>query len=239
MDIVYTLKNTKKSPELNYSLRSLKNIKHDNVYIVGGIPDNIDKQEVKYVYSEQFSNNKFINIINNIYNIIMSDELSDDFVLMNDDFFFINTIKNPVKELNLFYKLAEDVYKKFCELGRGESIYTKGLDYNIRLLKKLGIQKPLYYDLHIPFIYNKLKLRELFERIPDIKYCGCSHTRTLYGNLYYKDSKQLVKDVKIFENSDFKIEKGQKFLSCSDKGFRKIEPYLKSLFPNRSKYELY
>ena len=45
MDIVYLVKNSRTNDELTYSLRTLVNVPHDKVFLVGGCPDNIKKIE--------------------------------------------------------------------------------------------------------------------------------------------------------------------------------------------------
>ena len=100
MDILYTLKQCDQCDELIYSLRSLCNLPHDRVFLVGGCPKNIDKSKVVYIPTEQ-KGTKWRNSTNNVKTACKDPRLSDDFILMNDDFFVLKPINDPAKELNL------------------------------------------------------------------------------------------------------------------------------------------
>ena len=62
MDIVYVVGENERNESLKYSLRSLKNIPHDDVYIIGHKPAWV--KNVKYVNRIQRVRNKFQNIFN-------------------------------------------------------------------------------------------------------------------------------------------------------------------------------
>ena len=49
MDIVYVIKDCSFCEELTYSLRSLVNVPHDNVIIIGGLPKNIDENKIVHI----------------------------------------------------------------------------------------------------------------------------------------------------------------------------------------------
>ena len=52
MDIVYPIKKTIKNEDLRYSLRSLCNIEHNKVFIIGELPDWVS-EEVYYIPVQQ------------------------------------------------------------------------------------------------------------------------------------------------------------------------------------------
>lgn len=235
MDVVYLLKECRQNPELTYSMRSLANLPHNRVFMVGGCPDNINKQKIAHVPALQ-GNNKFRNTTNNIQLVCHNKELSEDFILMNDDFFVLKPIKDPVAELNLCRGEIETVlqeYKKrfhnFC------SSYIQGMMQTKVFLEDIGIKNPLSYELHIPMVLNKKKILELF-KLPYINTINVFHWRSVYGNLYLKESKQ-INDVKVLVDY-FHPLGSDKFLSTEDNSFQRCRIYLNNLFPDKSPYEL-
>lgn len=59
MDIVYLVKECRINEELTYSLRSLVNLPHDKVFLVGGCPTNIDKTKITHIPTLQGNNKVF------------------------------------------------------------------------------------------------------------------------------------------------------------------------------------
>ena len=232
MDILYTLKHGDVNEELTYSLRSLCNLPHDKVFFVGGCPSNINKNKIIHIPVEQKST-KWRNSTNNVRLACMDERLSDDFILMNDDFFILEPIADPVKELNVSGGTMQSVYDKVYEKYGKEINWCKGMRETRDLLQKQGIYNPLCYELHIPFIFNKSKFLAIFD-IPGVQDINVLHKRSLYGNLHLKNT-QMATDVKVRKEQEIPV--GSKFISCSDKGFEVIKPILEKLFPQKSEYE--
>lgn len=233
MDILYTLKNCSNCDELTYSLRSLVNLPHDRVFIVGGCPNNINKSKVIHIKTEQNST-KWKNSTENVKKACADARLSDDFILMNDDFFILRQVANPVQEFNIAWDTMQKLYDSSLARGAACANWYKGMKETKDLLQKQGISDPLCYDLHTPFVFNKAKFLKIFD-IAGINDIDVLHWRSVYGNLYLKDT-QFIEDVKVRTANDFKQD--SKFISCSDSGFGIIKPILNKLFPNKSEYEL-
>ena len=229
MDVVYFLKECSYCEELNYSLRSLENLPHDKVFIVGGCPRNIQNVEHRFISQR---GNKYKNTTNSLKHICKDKDLSEDFILMNDDFFILKPVDE--KDLIMCRGYVKDVlayYKKRF----GENDYSLGMEQTEIFLKDLGIEKPLSYELHTPLKMNKGNVLKMFE-LPYIDSLSIVHTRTLYGNLFYKDS-EVMEDVKVYKNTHFPIKSG-KFLSCEDASWPMVRGYVEKLFPNKSRYEI-
>ena len=79
MDIVYLLKDSDVNEELTFSLRSLKNIPHDKVFLVGGFPANIDSEKVYHIPTYQ-GLNKYNNTTNSLKTAANTKEISEDFI---------------------------------------------------------------------------------------------------------------------------------------------------------------
>mgnify|MGYP003305641742 CR=1 FL=1 len=235
MDILYTIKDGKDyNEELIYSLRSLINIPHDRVFIVGGLPSDIKKSEIIHIPTEQKST-KWRNSTNNLKTAIQDERLSDWFIYMNDDFFILKTIELPEQELNLCYETMENYYMRLAK-KHAETPYMRGMLETKNLLNSLGIKNPLSYELHIPFIFNKDRLKEMFS-IKGIGNINVLHKRSLYGNLYLKDSK-FHSDVKIHNGKEFDVKNCNKFLSTNELSFITVRPFLEERFNKKSKYEI-
>lgn len=233
MDIVYTLRNHYDGEELRYSLRSLKNIPHDKVFFVGGCPR--WAKNIIHIPTEQ-KGTKYKNTTNNLITACNDPRISANFILMNDDFFILEQIKNPTKELNLYMGTVQSYIDKLKKRHPTGSAYIKGMEQTKGFLEGLGVSEPLSYELHIPFVLNKKKFLKMFE-LTGVKEIPCFHKRTVYGNLHLKGGTD-TKDVKIFFNSGFVPNKLGKFLSCDDMGFYTLHNFLLNKLPKKSVYEI-
>jgi hypothetical protein len=224
MDIVYPLKNMTEDDyvELRYSLRSLKNIEHDRVIIVGGKPDwvkNIIHIDEYDVHSLKGSNS--LRKILTTFSIV-----SDDFIYMNDDFFMLKPQKVKYFHQGNF---RENVEHKAPLLNY--SRYWQGMHRTAILF-----DEPLDYEVHYPFVFNKNKFLEMLKKYDMTKAYAL---RSLYGN-EYKVGGEYVKDNKVYNLDDFRNAfKTDYFVSSSDQlpvddAFIKI---LDNFFPDKSPYE--
>jgi hypothetical protein len=221
MDVVYPVKNVSSNDfvELRYSLRSLKNLKHDKVIIVGGHPDWL--KGVSFVEEEDISTLKGLNTLRKIK--AAANVASDDFILMNDDIFLMKP-----QEIKYYHqgKLKENVERKAPLLNY--SRYWQGM-HRVSILFK----DPLDYELHYPFIFNKNNFFALLKKYDMTQ--PYSFTRSLYGNEYNVGGEYL-KDNKVYTLDTLE---GELFVSSSDQlpvddAFVQV---LDRLFPEKSPYE--
>lgn len=225
MDVVYFVKDGIHNDELRHSIRSVcKNMPYRRIWVFGGCPKNI-VPDVR-VRVEQEGKTKWDKVHAMFKMAAENKEISDDFILMNDDFF----IMKPIDKIEPIHRgLLEDHVKV---LGTGQ--YRRMLEGVDAELKKRG--KSTYsYELHTPFVYNKKKLLKLLNDNPNLR---C--TRTMYGNLYKIGGKR-ASDVKIFSSTpDFDYE-NTTFLSTDDP---MVKPtcdtwrYIMKQFPGQCKYEI-
>lgn len=235
MDIVYLYKNSGRD-EIIYSLRSLENIPHDKVFIVGDCHKYINKEKVIYIPAEN-NGSKYHNTTANLKLACQDERLSDDFILMNDDFFILKPIKEPKEELNFHKGTIDKVVERLLGRYSQGSEYIRGMAQTGELLKKIGIEDPLCYELHIPFVLNKHNFLQMFKDFADdIAKIKCFHKRSFYGNLYYKDSKFMT-DIKTDGVKNLFPQKEQKFISSSDFSFDTMKFFLKDLLSKKSIYE--
>jgi hypothetical protein len=225
MDVVYICR-FHDNEELRYSLRSLVNVNHDNVWLVGGKPlwYTGNYQEVRYTGS------KYSHARANLTAIINNPDISDDFILMNDDFYIIK----PLGDLGVYNEgLLKDKIEKYNTFGP-RSNYTKMLKTTYEYLTNKGILNPLCYDLHVPMIMNKSLLEQALR--------NQTLWRSTYGNLNNVGG-QNIEDVKVYSligpepRIDY-LNNPYPFLSSQDDTFQEIKMnVLDKLFKKKSQYE--
>jgi len=221
MDVVYLCR-AGENEELRYSLRSLKNIPHDRVWVVGDKPAWCNT----HIIRNRNMGNKHKTTSQHLEMACMDRRISNPFILFNDDFY----VTEPTEIGHYNRGDVQDVLIDYLERF-GQGTYITGMRDTYALLKRLGLPT-LSYELHIPMIIHKEKMLEALELGKQITNL---HKRTLYGNLINTDS-IYRQDVK-FRKQDTVIPSGE-FLSSDDTTFPKLQPMLNDLFPDRSEYEL-
>lgn len=228
LDVVYFVKEAYENEELRYSLRSVdQNMPHRNVWIYGMPPCGIRVDHVARF--NQVGKNKWARVRSMFEKLALNSSLSDDFILMNDDFF----VMKPINELKNYYggSLQEriNVIEKHFN---GPTSYTVRLRRTEEHLKKLKLTTK-NYELHIPMIVNKKKFLEQLNLYTGVN--GAS--RSFYGNTY-KIGGTKVKDVKVYD-LDNKFDHNTTFLSTSDMSFYfgEVGKFIREKFPNKSRFE--
>lgn len=228
MDIVYILRNGIDGDELRYSLRTLKNIPHDKVWFFGGEPQGLKPD--RQVTLVQKGVSAWQKVTWTIEQVCKTDEVSDDFILFNDDFF----VMKPVDELPAYfdgtlYKRSQQIRKK----RKGQhSMYEQQLMFVRETL--LNEHKKTYnYAVHVPMVINKAKALEVLDT-----YKRLYMFRSLYGNHWNIGGEQL-KDCKIV-NIETEPNAEAVFLSTGDKSFAegKVGEYIRSQFTEACEYEV-
>lgn len=223
LDVVYMCRSGE-NEELLYSIRSVcKNMKFNNLYIVGGKPDNIKPDF--FIKTENEKNTKW-NIVNENLRLLSSQPvLTDNFILMNDDFF----IMDKVNSIYPMYRCTLEEHYKTLERKNGKkNQYTRILRRCEEKLKSEHLPT-LSYELHVPIIFNKYKLGEV------LNHFNYKCTRSMYSN-YYKLYGVKIDDVKV--NDIDEIPKFNKFLSTRDETFTgKAKILIKKNFSEKCKYE--
>ena len=220
MDCVYICRSGD-NEELRYSIRSLlKNTEYQNIWIVGHKPD---WYFGNYIPVTDIGN-KFQNIQRCMDTICNVHDISEDFVLMNDDFFIMKNIKT----LSSYYDgTLEDRIKNYMQ-NFGNSQYARILVAANKKLRGLGIETPLNYDIHSPMIMNRYKLKE----IVNISLAP----RSFYGNIYSIGGKD-ISDVKLYaRQNDFNND--SIFLSTTEESFELVKNIIANKFTDKSKYEI-
>lgn len=226
MDVVYVCRDGD-NPELRYSLRSLANVPHERVFIFGGCPAWVNTDVVTHVSSPQHVS-PYASTRAHIKAACQHAEVSDPFMLWNDDFYAME----PVDELPVMCRgsLAEMVER----FAKTQTTWARGIRETAVLLRDLGYEAPVSYDLHVPLPVHKSKMLEALKLAKRVR-GDAVHVRTIYGNLAGLGGTEML-DVKMMRRSD-PIPRGP-WLSSGDNTFRAVvEPVLRYLFPDPCAYE--
>ena len=228
MDFVYICRSGD-NEELRYSIRSVIHSFPDaKVWLVGGKPDWYSGNHIEI----NQNHHKYANAINNINAICDSEGISNEFVLMNDDFFIIKKID---KIDNFYNGLLSEKIDRYTKIT-GSSMYIKKLIMTKTRLVDQGIESPLDYELHVPMIMQKNKLKVIISKYPSCLW------RSMYGNIYSVGGSQM-EDVKFYVNQKHaarskEITEESTFLSTEDQSFGlALSRVLIKLFPEPSNYE--
>jgi hypothetical protein len=229
MDFVYICKEGV-NEELKYSIRSvIESFPDSNIWVVGGKPDwyvgnyiNVEQKESKYK-----------NAVENLKTISTSDQISESFVLMNDDFYIIKKI-DKIENFHGGYLLNKiNLYQKL----NGNSQYTRKLSGTYKKLKALGFENPLDYELHVPMIMEKEKLKIILELIDQFLW------RSIYGNKFEVGGTEM-QDVKVYTSGPLVLKSynlnidSHTYLSSADSSFNNIfNKILKDKFNKKTKFE--
>ncbi len=227
MDIVYFIDSRKESKVLRYSLRSLRFVKHNRVFIIGKAPSYIKGVEV-IEYTD--TNRSCALNIKNKYQLILESDISEDFILFNDDFYLTQDTDIP------YYYSAK--LKDLIDPKKRDDFTAPIWQSRIDKLLK-AFPNGNFYEVHAPIIFNKTKLGKIIQKLADRDYHAI---RSWYCNTYkvkstftfdhklYDKSHQMLRNpsapIPPFISSDDSIE--------SDSGFLRL---MRRLYPDPSPYE--
>lgn len=238
IDVVYILKSVPSKnfdDEIRYSLRSLDKFCPDvsRVFITGGIPFFIDRDKIIHTAADDIG----VPAVNHWWKVkqtIEQTDISEDFILMNDDFFFVR--QTELTNYPLYFR--GELIKELDQ----NSIYKQML-YNSRLcILNNGGYSFLDFSVHCPIRYNRerfIKLNPIFEEVKTEK--PAFSVRSVYGNLFALDEERIYrKDIKIRRSTE-KVEDVIGEADCfsvSDDVFEcDTLRWLKENLQNKSKWE--
>lgn len=227
MDIVYFVKASSQNEELRYSLRSVEqNFPHRNVWFIGGCPEGLHPDRQLEV--SQNEKTKWENTSKSFKAACENNDISDNFVLFNDDFF----VMKPVEFLPYYSDgIIESRIQQLRRHHMHDTLYSSRLMSTVNLLKNAGLPT-VSYAVHFPMVINKHEMLQTFEAFPD----GLMW-RSIYGNHHHKPA------IKVFDCKINDIRKqpdsNWTFLSTQDLTFRSgcVGSYIRKIFTEPSKFE--
>lgn len=213
--------------ELRYSIRSL--VKHfkglDKIFIVGHKPKWITN--VYHIPAEDKDGTQYKeqNICNKIKAACHVNIVSEDFVLINDDHFFLQDTGNLP---NYYDGTIAD------RLKRNKNSYHISLTNTERALSQVDLPTK-YFDIHCPIVCNKKDfLKSMWGYDWDIKRGYC--VKTLHLNTM-QEMGIPAKDFKVTRAQD--IDLTRPYFSISDDLISPVfERFMETLYQDKSKYEL-
>jgi hypothetical protein len=220
MDFVYICRSGS-NEELRYSIRSvLSSFPDANIWVIGGKPDWYGGNYVQVDQNPELD--KQDNAKWNLRYILYTQEINENFILMNDDFFIMKKIDFIDTWANGFLvDLIRDKVQARSSMG-----YLRLLNQTLNELVENGFENPLNFELHIPMPMEKSKLAETIDKY--------TLWRSGYGNEYEEFSMDM-EDVKI-RPSKQRVE--GEFASTDESWFHELLPALQKLYPNPSHLEL-
>lgn len=230
IDAVYFVRDGE-NDELRFSLRSVeKNLPIRKVWIYGGKPEDIQPDEFVRIPQPKNEGTKWDCVRANFQRVAENPEITEDFILMNDDF-FINQPTDRI-EPHTAGTLQEHIDRIERNYRNAPTTYTIELRRAQRVLEEAGLTTNSY-ELHIPMIINRKKLAETLAAFPP------RHaTRSLYGNLHQIGGTR-AKDCKIIRPEQ-PFNRDAQFLSSDDStwGDTELARFIRQQFPDKSRWEI-
>lgn len=229
LDIIYFIKARQSNEELRYSLRSVaKNFPHRKVWFVGEYQEGFLPDGWLKVTQNEIS--KWANTSKSMLAVCLSDneDISENFVLFNDDFFIMKPLENGF--MPYYYRKTLDEQIEWLEKQN-----SRGYLNHIRETRKMlkDTWKPIKcYAVHYPMVINKLEMLETMSSYPN----GLMW-RALYAN-YWKKGGVSCNDCKI-QNPFTTPNPDAPFFSTSDRSFRdgEVGKLIRDTFSDKCEYE--
>ena len=226
IDVVYIVRPGEQNEELRYSLRSLGNVPHGDVWIAGHRPDWVTGVQHLFTPQQDPTRFKYENATALLCDI--AERGPDRFVLMNDDMFCLqreNAFPRPAHRGSLL-ALARERPGNYGQMLRSTA----------QLLAEGGIAHPLAYTLHKPLVMSRVGLKLALEHGLSRR-VGAERLswRSLYGNLMRLGG-AVEEDVKV--HGDGAPPAGS-WISTSDCSFKyhKVGRLVRAALPNTSPFE--
>ena len=230
VDIVVPVRVGATNQQLRYALRSwAANIPHRHVWIVGHLPT--WARDVRHIPTRQ-NGTKYQNTTAAVRAACLNQDVSETFLLCNDDFFVMKPQEAGVPVLHRGPVSRVEAY--YTSRAQRPGRYLRGLRATRDLLVSLGHENPLSYELHVPLPVEKtgmLTALDVCRRLDVV------HKRTAYGVLNNIGGEE-IRDVKVLNRSP-KFDRTSPFLSTMPDSFAhgQVGQFIRHAFPRACRYE--
>lgn len=173
MKVIYPYRKTQ-SRELEWSIKSLKNIKHDGICIVGDEPPyEVDAEYIMHLPGEYSSSPHHDQAVK--YLLACSKIDDDELLLMNDDFFIMKQWDPQNYNKGILSQQIE---------SRKNDAYTQALRNTEDFLMNSGYGT-FNFEMHTPMLVNRQMLQDAIDEIlPRMHSKTPILVRSYYGNKY-------------------------------------------------------
>ncbi|MGA5497701.1 hypothetical protein ACPCSP_25390 [Streptomyces cinereoruber] len=227
-DLVVPVREVPVNEQLRYAVRSwAQNLPHRRLWVVGYRPWWLDGAE--HIPTRQ-AGTKYANTTAAVRAACEHPEVSENFLLLNDDFFVMDSHpdgmpvlhRGPVRQVEAYYA------------NRASGDYLRGMRQTRALLADLGHDDPLSYELHVPLPVDKAGMLDVLNLGEDVPVL---HKRTAYGTLADLGGEQ-IEDVKIMHR-DGRFPKASPYLSTMPDSFThgQVGAHIRQAFPEPCAYE--
>jgi len=218
-DILYRVKRGESNEELRLSLRSLANLPHDQVVMVGRPPSWV--QNVHRIQGHKAS--KWRALVYDLW--LASKEMAGrSFILFDDDMYVLKAMRSmPVLH-------GGPLAQWLTPVPSGS--YQRSLRQTEDYLAGRGQQAPLSYELHLPLPMVADAVVDALGPVVDSS--EPVQARTVYGNVMGIGGREVDTDVKLRARG---LEMPRPFASLANGMWRHYRDELKQLFPDPSPYE--
>lgn len=229
--------------ELRWALRGwAKHMPDAKIVIIGDKEPWMDEEELAFIECHKIGVNPPMDILNKMQNVIDSELIPDKFIWANDDQYPVNTIYFPDLEINKYHGMLEVNVKG--AVGK----YKENKQNTIDLLKENDM--PLRdFSTHLPVVYEKSKLKEMFEKfdMEDQSYL----IQSIYFNMFFPYDLPILLDIhsdnmkcgiyrqKVSVPNMRKFIKEKKFFNNSQTGFSDVfSKFMNEVYPSPCKFEI-
>jgi hypothetical protein len=221
MDVLYRVRPTRRNEPLRYSLRSLSNVLHGDVFVVGGTPHWV--KGVHVIPGDRYTS-KWKAMAGELHKACM--ELSGRTLLLVDDDMFVR------RPFVTWPTLHAGSLATHALTARGA--YQRSMFNTAVYLERLGIPTPVSYELHIPMVIDADAMAATLEAV--LQWREPLQPRSVYGNLQHVGGDQ-HEDVKVRAlGKDDALPPGP-FLSASPRAWFNMAPKIMAEFPTPSEFE--
>ncbi len=210
--------------ELQYALRSLDNVPHGRVFMVGANP-----HWVVGVHHVPFRVREKWTALTEVWRqVIPHLDLTAEFIYTEDDYFVLD----PIDDIPNYH--TPKTLRERCHGGdsKGNGGWGRSMKNTLALLEANGHPDPLSFDVHIPMVVER-------DRIPtwDLSEKWLRY-RSLVGNTATRPPVEIRRDVKARSVEEARDIRPLGFLSSQDSSFQAaVRPILREVFPDPCRYE--
>lgn len=227
-DWVFPVRPGSSNEELKFALRSLCNVPHGTVWMVGHKPPWVTN--VEYIGGGNSAPAPRANLYNNLLLACRQPGMSDAIVITNDDIYITEPISvAPI----LFRGTLRAQIAQVTRLAGSRGWWQESLTAALKALTECGHPDPLSYELHTPYPCDRHAMADTLERFAAVTPHNPPQWRTLHG-VTHGIGGSLGPDVKALRPGPLR----QPFHSTDDLSLRYFRAKLLALFPQPSPYEI-